>query len=1049
MTVKIEVDMVTRQAQANADAMSNSVVGLSAKVNLAIVAFELASKVVVALGGAFVDSAKNAIAFEKGLAGIKTIAQDANLDTLRKELLDISSAWGFDELSAATAQYDLISSGFTDTADAAKVLSASAALATAGMGDLGGTAKVVAVAINAFSLSAADADKVTDVLTKTTQFGVTTLNELGPAFGQVASIAAGAKVSLEETSAAMATITLTGKTASESATGLKSLLSSLLKPSDELAKAFKNVSDKSIATSIAQDGLGKTLELVRGAIGSGSDSWIKYLGSVDAASAGITLASGKQKEFKNITEAMNDTTKKAGEATREMAEIVKASASNSIDVMNQSVKNLGTEIVSVFEPAIAAAAKLVTEFVVDIKEFVRENEAALRAVGRAAVDMVRDFGEFVKAIVASEDLKRALFSLRDIGVGVFDKFTEAFGKFEANYVKTDGALGKFADVLNQLKPIIEGVATALGTWVGWVVQISTILPRLASEYLPRLADGFTKLQQSLFGFTGLYDDSTKKAKAFNDKLIEQENITKLGTMAFGEQKKTIDPIIESYIKLSKPVEELAKDNKEAAASFPKVSKEIGKTKETLEEYEDVIVLTKQSDDLLAKSSQKNAKDTSTIVAGELRVILTAEQQLYDSRVAFTKNILAEAGKVVSSLSAATSAFKDVDLQDQSAEGKIKLLDAAAATANQAATLLKDIPGPVGEIGSMIAGLASLVFQLPEIIAGIPKMVEGFIAAIPLVVTELLKAVPQLIIGIIEGIPRIVQGLVQALPEIIEALLKLMIDPAFWLQVMGSLIKALLELLNPVFWLEVAGRLVESLLSFLPDFGQFGTAIWEGIKLAFKEAGKWLADVGSAIWEGLKSAVAGAGETLLSWGSKIWDGLKSGFDWVINKIEGLWNSIKGAVTGEGTSTGIPIVGGIIDGVGDGLASIFGWSQGGLIPGKPQTRGDSYRNDTVPALLSPGEMVIPRSAMDNGMAGIMAFAAKTLNTGRGASIPQFAMGGMVAQSSSAYSGDSALALEVSALRADLQSIGYAIAKSGVQTYNLLNRWDGDDLPRTRTD
>lgn len=40
-----------------------------------------------------------------------------------------------------------------------------------------------------------------------------------------------------------------------------------------------------------------------------------------------------------------------------------------------------------------------------------------------------------------------------------------------------------------------------------------------------------------------------------------------------------------------------------------------------------------------------------------------------------------------------------------------------------------------------------------------------------------------------------------------------------------------------------------------------------------------------------------------------------------------------------------------------------SQGGDVPGKAKVKGDSLKNDTVPTLLSPGEMVIPRSVMQS--------------------------------------------------------------------------------------
>ena len=37
----------------------------------------------------------------------------------------------------------------------------------------------------------------------------------------------------------------------------------------------------------------------------------------------------------------------------------------------------------------------------------------------------------------------------------------------------------------------------------------------------------------------------------------------------------------------------------------------------------------------------------------------------------------------------------------------------------------------------------------------------------------------------------------------------------------------------------------------------------------------------------------------------------------------------------------------------------YSKGGIVPGKPRVEGDSPANDTVPARLSPGELVVPRS------------------------------------------------------------------------------------------
>lgn len=50
-------------------------------------------------------------------------------------------------------------------------------------------------------------------------------------------------------------------------------------------------------------------------------------------------------------------------------------------------------------------------------------------------------------------------------------------------------------------------------------------------------------------------------------------------------------------------------------------------------------------------------------------------------------------------------------------------------------------------------------------------------------------------------------------------------------------------------------------------------------------------------------------------------------------------------------------------GQATTSIMGLSDGGPVPGRPAVFGDSEVNDTVPAMLSPGEIVIPRSHADS--------------------------------------------------------------------------------------
>lgn len=61
-----------------------------------------------------------------------------------------------------------------------------------------------------------------------------------------------------------------------------------------------------------------------------------------------------------------------------------------------------------------------------------------------------------------------------------------------------------------------------------------------------------------------------------------------------------------------------------------------------------------------------------------------------------------------------------------------------------------------------------------------------------------------------------------------------------------------------------------------------------------------------------------------------------------------------------------ISGAMRGAGSIVGGIVGLAGGGVVPGQARVPGDSPANDTVPAMLSPGEVVLPRSAVQH-MAG----------------------------------------------------------------------------------
>lgn len=67
------------------------------------------------------------------------------------------------------------------------------------------------------------------------------------------------------------------------------------------------------------------------------------------------------------------------------------------------------------------------------------------------------------------------------------------------------------------------------------------------------------------------------------------------------------------------------------------------------------------------------------------------------------------------------------------------------------------------------------------------------------------------------------------------------------------------------------------------------------------------------------------------------------------------------------------------IASGVAGTF-MSSGGHVPGQPRVFGDSEKNDTVPAMLSPGEIVVPRTKAHDPKAAAKFAAAVALRNKR---------------------------------------------------------------------
>lgn len=106
------------------------------------------------------------------------------------------------------------------------------------------------------------------------------------------------------------------------------------------------------------------------------------------------------------------------------------------------------------------------------------------------------------------------------------------------------------------------------------------------------------------------------------------------------------------------------------------------------------------------------------------------------------------------------------------------------------------------------------------------------------------------------------------------------------------------------------------------------------------------------------------------------GQMGGYTGYLGTLGGLQNQTQSTNAGieqSNANLGTSLVGGALGGIGSAGVGHFlppgipGKSQGGAVEGRAKTAGDSPSNDTVPAMLSPGEIVLPRSVTEHPEAG----------------------------------------------------------------------------------
>jgi TP901 family phage tail tape measure protein len=307
-----ELDALARQADTLSNRM-NAVGGAfqSAGRQISAVGSTMTRRVTLPIVGAGVAAVKTAMDFETSFAQIEGLVgvTGDELDVLRQAAVELGPAFGKSAGEAGQALFFITSAGLRGQ-EAIDVLESSLKASASGLGDVATIADLATSVMNAYGSETVSASQATDILTAAVREGKLQPDELAGSMGRVLPIASAMGISFEEVGAAFASMSRTGTNASEAATQLRGIMTSLLKPSVQAEEALgeMGLSSAGLREQIQDEGLLSVLETLTEAFADNETGAEAVFGNVRALSGVMDLMGSNVEGTRQIFANMADTT---------------------------------------------------------------------------------------------------------------------------------------------------------------------------------------------------------------------------------------------------------------------------------------------------------------------------------------------------------------------------------------------------------------------------------------------------------------------------------------------------------------------------------------------------------------------------------------------------------------------------------------------------------------------------------------------------------------------------------------------------------------------
>lgn len=382
--------------------------------------------VATASAGALVAISKIGAEFESSFAQVETIMDTSQMsvEDMKSSIQNLSSEMGVSASELSGAVYNAISAT-GDTANAVSLVGDATRLATAGFTDAESALSVLTTTINAYGMSASDAESISDSLIQTQNLGVTTIDQLASAMGKAISTASAYNVNLGNLESAYVSLTKAGISTEESTTYISSMLNELGDTGSEVGKILKKETGKSFGTLMKEGkSLGDVIEVLSDHVDGSAESLMNLWGSAEAGKAANAIVSQGLDTFNDNLEKLQNSAGTTEKAYSTMADTLE----HKTQMVKTEAQNLAISIYEQIKPALSDIADAALEFIQNfdftqavnaVKTFVAILASAGAAIGvfKAAL-LISDISKFVTGVKAGAEAVKALSMVTKAGTAI-------------------------------------------------------------------------------------------------------------------------------------------------------------------------------------------------------------------------------------------------------------------------------------------------------------------------------------------------------------------------------------------------------------------------------------------------------------------------------------------------------------------------------------------------------------------------------------------------------------------------------------------------------